>query len=352
DRSGRSYSSNCEPSRLPSRRTAVLRADMHRTGANAGGCCSHTRSNVDFYSNRLRMWCRLRMRAGGPCAAAPPSVQTGVGVQSGDHDVDEEQVEDQHQEPGDVDPRRPLGAPPGRRARVEVHGVEDPRDERDGLLGIPTPETAPGALRPDGAQDDAHAEDRECDHRRAVRQSVEGVRLRQRAGQAGRPALLLALRLPHPDQMPEPSDTIDTWIGNQNDCSAGTTGAASEYRWVPPKYSRSSTGTSTNGHATWNAGLRRKTRAATTPSAHVTEMNSYMLPHGKRPIANARTTSDPMWKTKARHTRSCVIRAHPAPRVEEVSSSPVSVIDDDSVSPSPSVATSSRVAVFCTRTPA
>src|SRR5699024_9559183 len=157
---------------------------------------------------------------------------------------------------------------------------------------------------------------------------------------------------PETRKTPEPSDTIDTWIGNQNDCSAGTTGAASEYRWVPPKYSRSSTGTSTNGHATWKAGLRRKTRAATTPSAHVTEMNSYMLPHGKRPIANARTTSDPTWKTKARHTKSCVIRAHPAPRVEEVSSSPVSVIDDDSVSPSPSVATSSRVAVFCTRNPA
>ena len=44
------------------------------------------------------------------------------------------------------------------------------------------------------------------------------------------------LRVTTPETMPTeaPMATVETWMGSQLDCSAGTTGADSAYRSVPP----------------------------------------------------------------------------------------------------------------------
>ena len=106
------------------------------------------------------------------------SVQASIGVQTGDHDVDKEQIEDEHRKPGEVDPSGLLGAPATGGTGVQIAGVKDPRDEGGSLFGVPAPEATPRALGPDSAQQDAHAVDRECDHSGAIGQSVESVGMR------------------------------------------------------------------------------------------------------------------------------------------------------------------------------
>ena len=56
----------------------------------------------------------------------------------------------------EMPPPQPLHQP-----RVQVRRVDQPRDQRPGLLGIPAPPRSPGRFRPDGAEDErAGREDR------------------------------------------------------------------------------------------------------------------------------------------------------------------------------------------------
>src|SRR5947208_16959315 len=103
------------------------------------------------------------------------STQSGVGVQTGDDDVDHEKVEGHRAEGEQVDPGRLYATPAGRRPGMQVARVDHPCDERPRLFGIPAPVAAPGCLGPDRAGNDAEGPDREAESDGAVRDAVERV---------------------------------------------------------------------------------------------------------------------------------------------------------------------------------
>src|SRR5690606_30245338 len=110
-----------------------------------------------------------------------------VRVQAGGDQVDEEEVEHDTGESRGVDPRCGLAPPSGRRPGVQVGRVDDPRDERHGLLGVPVPEPAPGRLGPDRATEHAERVDRERQHAGAVGDPVQHLLGGQPLGEAGEP---------------------------------------------------------------------------------------------------------------------------------------------------------------------
>ncbi|WCZ34042.1 hypothetical protein CIHUM_03010 [Corynebacterium ihumii] len=79
----------------------------------------------------------------------PDLVQAGVGVQAGDDQVDEKQVEDYRGRGQDIDLRGIVIAPPGRGTGMQVGGIEHPGDKGCGLLRIPSSKPAPRGLRTD-----------------------------------------------------------------------------------------------------------------------------------------------------------------------------------------------------------
>ncbi len=67
---------------------------------------------------------------------------------------------------------------------MQVAGVDDPGDERPGLLRVPAPVPAPGLVRPDRPGDDAERPEREAEQHGPVGEPVE--RRRGRAGARSR----------------------------------------------------------------------------------------------------------------------------------------------------------------------
>src|SRR3546814_890573 len=98
---------------------------------------------------------------------------------------------------------------------------------------------------------------------------------------------------------PLPIETIETWIGSQYDCRAGTTGAAFAYRTVPATNMRTRIGIRAKTHSVRRSGRRNSSSPASTAAAHVKVTNSYMLPQGTRCVATPRRTSAPRWNTNA-----------------------------------------------------
>src|SRR5699024_12684896 len=81
----------------------------------------------------------------GKALTNPDLVQAGVGVQAGDDQVDEKQVEDYRGQGQDIDPRGLVIAPPGSGTGMQVGGIEHPGDNGCGLLRIrsTTPDPRP-----------------------------------------------------------------------------------------------------------------------------------------------------------------------------------------------------------------
>ena len=112
-----------------------------------------------------------------------------VGAHKGDH---------QHQETADGQERRPPAPPAHRQALVQQHRVDQPGDEGQDLLGVPTPEAAQGVLGVEGAGDDAPGEQGEADGQAPV---IEVVQLGQGRQAAVEKAEVLALDLAFLDQV-------------------------------------------------------------------------------------------------------------------------------------------------------
>src|SRR5580658_4887520 len=95
-----------------------------------------------------------------PSGATRRSAYSRVGVQAGDEDLHDQDVERQAGEAEQLDVLRPPSAPASGGPGVQVRGVEHPGDEGPGLDRIPAPVPAPGLIRPDRARDDAEGPDR------------------------------------------------------------------------------------------------------------------------------------------------------------------------------------------------
>src|ERR1700722_3074576 len=97
----------------------------------------------------------------------------GVGGQAGHPEVDPDDVEQQAAEADQLDEGGAPAAPAASSAGVQVAGVDDPGDERPGLLGVPAPVPAPGVVSPDGAGDDPERPDREGEQDGPVGETVQ-----------------------------------------------------------------------------------------------------------------------------------------------------------------------------------
>lgn len=126
----------------------------------------------------------------------PDLVQAGVGVQAGDDQVGEKQVEDYRGRGQDIDPRGLVIAPPGRGTGMQVGGIEHPGDKECGLLRIPSSKPAPRGLRPDRTQNNAQPQHGQRNDGGLVGQGVKLFRTRQRLGHSTEEATLRTLRLP------------------------------------------------------------------------------------------------------------------------------------------------------------
>src|SRR5215475_9934768 len=122
---------------------------------------------------RCEYYPEFTLQGSYPTADRRMSAQTGVRVQPGDHDVDNEEVERHRPECQQVDPGRLDPTPACRGPCVQVCGVAQPRDERPGLLRVPAPVPAPGRLRPDRSGDDRECPDGEAEGHGPVGDPVE-----------------------------------------------------------------------------------------------------------------------------------------------------------------------------------
>ncbi len=72
-----------------------------------------------------------------------------------------------------------LSAPPPDRTQVQKHQIDDPGDERPGLLRVPAPVRSPCAVRPDRAGDHAEGEQGPAEGQRLVAEGVHDIERRQ-----------------------------------------------------------------------------------------------------------------------------------------------------------------------------
>ena len=108
----------------------------------------------------------------------PLGLEAAVGVQAAEPERAGVGHQD-HPEPDDQQQRGRTTGPGPLVARVEVDRVDQPRDERRGLLRVPAPVAGPGDRGPPRAEDDHRREDREADDDRAVGDLVEDLVRRQ-----------------------------------------------------------------------------------------------------------------------------------------------------------------------------
>ena len=124
--------------------------------------------------------------------------------------------------------------PAGGGAGVQVAGVDDPGDERPGLLRVPAPVAAPRVLGPDRAGDDGEGPQRERERDDAVREHVEPVDsgsaarepvepVRSPAARAALAAVGDEVEQRHGRRDGEDAGEITaavTWMTSQYDCAA------------------------------------------------------------------------------------------------------------------------------------
>ena len=120
-------------------------------------------------------------------------------------------------------PFQPLQA-----ARVQVAGVDQPRDERRCLLRVPAPVAAPGGVRPPGAERDAERQHRKADEHGLVRDLFQLAR-RKAGARSGacRPARSSSTAAPNDTESAlYDSIIMPTWIARMRfACSAGISGS-------------------------------------------------------------------------------------------------------------------------------
>ena len=100
----------------------------------------------------------------------------GVAVDGGEENVHSHEGEDHRGEADDGEPGGAFTPPVLAQPEVEVDGVDDPGDQRPGLLGVPGPVARPRLLRPDGAADDDDGEHQEAEDHHPVAEDVAHLR--------------------------------------------------------------------------------------------------------------------------------------------------------------------------------
>jgi hypothetical protein len=119
-------------------------------------------------------------------------------VVAGEPQVGAHEGAQEHQETADGHKRRPPAPPAHRQAFVEQDGVDEPGDEGEDLLGVPTEEAALGMLGIEGAGDDAGGEQGKAGGQAPV---IEVIQLGQGGQAAMEKAEVLALDLALLDQV-------------------------------------------------------------------------------------------------------------------------------------------------------
>src|SRR3990170_3524655 len=119
----------------------------------------------------------------GDCARPPPA-GPAVAVQPAE-EVVAEIGEQGRREADQEEDRGPAAGPATDNPGMEVGRVDEPRDERSGLLRIPAPVAAPGHVRPERPEDEDGSHEREADDDRLVADLVEDGRFRQAPARAG-----------------------------------------------------------------------------------------------------------------------------------------------------------------------
>src|SRR3990172_1610076 len=84
-----------------------------------------------------------------------------IAVEPGEHQVDSQVAKEGGHEADDRQDRRSAAVPPPRDPGMEKRRVQQPDDQRPGLLGVPRPVRSPGVVRPGRARDDPGGEKRE-----------------------------------------------------------------------------------------------------------------------------------------------------------------------------------------------
>ncbi len=105
-----------------------------------------------------------------------------------------------------------------------------------------------------------------------------------------------------------------TWIHFQYEFSAGTTGAAGTYSTVPATNSSTTTGNMTNRPMVRAPVLASTINQHSTAEAQMTEVNSYMLPSGSRPVANPLATIDRMLAARPTVVTTTAARPNRSPQ--------------------------------------
>ena len=83
-------------------------------------------------------------------------------MESGPEGVHADEREEHDGDGDDREPRHDLARALLAQAEMEIDRVDDPRDERPDLLGVPRPERGPRLLGPDGAGEDRDREEQEA----------------------------------------------------------------------------------------------------------------------------------------------------------------------------------------------
>jgi len=128
-------------------------------------------------------------RSGRP--GSPPAVRSlpRRAVQSTNQEVHAGEGEQRQQEADHGDPSGPRAAPAAHQPHMQIEHVDEPCDQHERLLRIPSPVAAPGVLGPDGAEEEAaKGEEGKADGDRLVDQPVEARQpnlKRRRPGASG-----------------------------------------------------------------------------------------------------------------------------------------------------------------------
>ena len=207
-----------------------------------------------------------------------------------------------HAKPDQGDERGAAALPAGRGPGVQVGRVDDPGDERPGLLGVPAPVAAPRVLGPDRAGDDREGPQREregdrCGRRLGRAASAAAASRGEPAGRVPRARPRSCDEVEHGehagDSAKAPLETIAaaTWMTSQYERSAGMSGPASDVEHGDGEAERQQRRRHDEDAEAAQRRRRRPARGRPAPRRTSRRMeNSYMLPHGARPAAMPRRT--------------------------------------------------------------
>ena len=110
----------------------------------------------------------------------------GITVQSAQQKVDTKVREENTAKPQHRQPCHPVASPALDGSGMQQGRVNEPGDERPGLLGVPAPVGAPCRIGPHGAGDDAQGKPEEAEEDHLV---VEGIKLLEIGQKGCRPSI-------------------------------------------------------------------------------------------------------------------------------------------------------------------